>query len=391
MSNTYSMPDDPNRRRCSAALKLLGVIDDAPFDYRTWSGSSRYFFNALNNRGNLYDAIAPDIPKTTDYLYKALSFHPNLMNWKFKFHINVEFYRKMTECVKKKIEMMDAEGYNAILQIGAWYDLTKSSGKITASYHDGNLATLIKSPYGHPAIRDKYIKDALSYERELYDGMDFIFPMSRWLADSFMNDFGIHSSKILPVGAGINLPYLRNSEGKTYDAPNILFIGKDFKRKGGDQLLEAFNIVRKEIRDASLTLIGPDLRNLPDGVSCRGFVSKEDSQGVEALLNEYSKASVFVMPSLYEPFGIVFAEAMAHRLPCIGTNICAMPEIINHGVSGLLVPPGNISALATSIISLLKDPELCREMGQNSYIRYLKDYTWDSVAAKISQTIERLI
>ena len=59
----------------------------------------------------------------------------------------------------------------------------------------------------------------------------------------------------------------------------------------------------------------------------------------------YSAAEVVVMPSFYEPFGIVFAEAMAHKLPCIGGNSCAIPEIIDNEKTGFIVPPGNSKIL----------------------------------------------
>src|SRR5262249_2766826 len=152
-----------------------------------------------------------------------------------------------------------------------------------------------------------------AYERELYGKMRFLFPMSTWLASSFIKDNGIPSERVCPVGAGINLPRIRSTENRSYDAPNILFVGKDFRRKGGPDLLKAFAIVRREVSDATLTIVGPVLDHAPEGVRCVGSLSKSDPAQLERLLDEYERASVFAMPSLYEPFGIVFAEAMAHR------------------------------------------------------------------------------
>jgi glycosyltransferase involved in cell wall biosynthesis len=89
------------------------------------------------------------------------------------------------------------------------------------------------------------------------------------------------------------------------------------------------------------------------------------------------------MPSLYEPFGIVFGEAMAHRCPCIGTNICAMPEIIEHGRTGFVVAPRDTATLAKRMIDLLKEPLMAREFGERAYEKYMRDLTWDAVASKI--------
>lgn len=368
-------------------IKILGVIDEDPFHYRTWSGSSSHFFHALKDNGVLYHAISAQPPSLSGWFSKLASFNLDIDKWRFKYHLNTRYFGQMTETALNKLSQLDQHGYNVILQVGAWYDLTQRPDKVTVSYHDGNLHTRLANPFGHPQISARFITAALNYEKRLYDNLDHIFTMSKWLADSFVRDFEISPHKITPVGAGVNLPYIHDVKDRRYDQERILFVGCDFKRKGGPQLLEAFRIVRKEIKHATLRIIGPTLSDAPDGVTCFDFVSKATRSGMELLLNEYSSASVFVMPSLYEPFGIAFAEAMAHKLPCIGTNVCAMPEIIDHGHTGYLVPPGDIKSLAYRITQLLGDPETCRAMGENAYLKYSDHYTWNRVAERI---IDRL-
>lgn len=364
-------------------VRIFGVIDEDPFHFSTWSGISYYFFDALKRAGHLYHAVGATPSLTIQYTWKLLSFHPNLARWRFKYHINTSYFRQMTRTARARISQFPENEYNVILQVGAWYDLTQGTKKPVVSYHDGNLACLLNSPYGYPRVRRRYVDRALRHERALYHRLHHIFPMSRWLASSFMNDFGVPSSNLTPVGAGINLPYTHPVINKTYGEPKILFVGKDFSRKGGQYLLEAFDIVRRDLPDATLTLIGPNLVAPGAGVRCLGPLSKSDAAGIDRLLAEYASASIFVMPSLYEPFGVVFAEAMAHKLPCIGTNICAIPEIVENGVTGYVVPPRDSRALADRIISLLKNPAECRALGENGYAKYLADFTWDRVSEKL--------
>lgn len=367
--------------------KIIGVIDEDPFDPKTWSGSSAYFFRALRDRGVLCGAISAQPTQGMKLLYKGLSFQPRIEKWKFKYHLNTGVYRNMTKAAKEVLSRIDPNDYQVILQVGAWYDMTGYLGKPVVSYHDGNLATLLASPYGYPRIRESYIGRTFAYERDLYSRMELIFPMSKWLGDSFVRDLGVAPQKVFPVGAGINLPRIAETNNKSYEIPRLLFVGKDFKRKGGEVLLQAFELVRREIKEAELTIIGSDLVSPPEGVRCLGFISKVSEDGLDILLNEYRRASVFVMPSLYEPFGIVFAEAMAHRLPCIGTNICAMPEIIQNGRTGYIVPPANLEALAKSILLMLKEPARCKEFGNSGYEHYIRNYTWDAVAARMCKII----
>lgn len=371
-------------------MRIIGVAEEDPLHHKTWSGSSAYFFSALKATGCLVDTVSAQPTPFITRLYQAKNFHPALQSWRFKYHLDVDFYSQMTRVANSRLDALQSNSYDTILQIGALFDLTRRPGKHTVSYHDGNLASRLNSPYGYPSINQTILDRALKHERQLYQNLDHIFTMSKWLADSFVRDFGVKAAKLTAIGAGINLPHVREIVNKSYDSPNMLFIGKEFERKGGKFLFEAFSQVRQEIPGATLTVIGPELSDLPSGVSCLKYVSKQATGGLSALLDEYARASIFVMPSLYEPFGIVFAEAMAHRLPCIGTRICAMPEIIEDGRTGLLVPPKDSQSLATAMLTLLKSPDMCAQFGAAGYNKYLAQYTWGSVAGKCVDTLKGL-
>jgi glycosyltransferase involved in cell wall biosynthesis len=371
-------------KKIAMSSKILGVIDEDPFNPQTWSGSSLYFFNSLQSNNALYTAISATPSKRVQLLYKTLSFHPNIQNWKFKYHLNTSFFNQMTKAAEDRIATLNPDNFDTILQVGAWYNFTNFQNKTFASYHDGNLATRLNSPYGYPNIQKKYIEKAFRYERELYEQMDFIFPMSKWLAHSFINDFKIDAAKVIPVGAGINLPRVNDPIIKNPDKPKILFVGKDFERKGGHVLLDAFRDIKKKIKNVELIIVGPiNIQDLPEGVRCEGFISKNSDEGMEKLLTLYSEASIFVLPSLYEPFGIAFAEAMAHKLPCIGTNNCAMPEIIDNGINGFIVEPNNSKLLADRIYTLLEDHDLRESMSESAYNKYYTNYRWEIVTKKI--------
>jgi glycosyltransferase involved in cell wall biosynthesis len=362
-------------------------MDADPFHPATWSGSSRHLFEALRTRGVLAGAVAAQTSRSTQFVHKVLAVQPSVTKWRFKYHLSLRHYRRMTAVARRALLAFTDASYDVILQVGAWYDLTGVTGKPVASYHDGNLATLLSSPYGHPQISRRVIERTLQYERELYGRIDVILPMSRWLADSFIRDNGVDPRKIVPVGAGVNLPRIQEVGSRDHREPRILFVGRDFERKGGKVLLEAFRQVRHAVPEAELTLIGPTLASAPAGVRCLGYLSKNSDGGLNQLLSEYARATVFVLPSLYEPYGIAFAEAMAHRLPCVGTNICAMPEIIEHGETGFVVPPGDANQLARSLIALLTDPEGARQMGQKGFEKYEREHTWETVAQRMCDAI----
>ena len=366
---------------------IVGVIDEDPYNDSTWSGSSKFFFQELRSQGVLAGAVSAEISTSKRRLFQLKNVQRTVDRWKFKYHLDTDCYESMTR--QALAEVNKQPDFDVVLQVGAWYDLTRVEGKIHASYHDGNLATLLSSPYGHPKISSRYIRRALEWEKSLYAKLDVIFPMSKWLAQSFHDDFGVPMSKLFPVGAGINLSYIKERTNSSYDDKTILMVGKNFERKGGRYLLDAFAIVRRELPDARLTIVGPELESLPPNVTCLGYIDKSKSDDVERLLNAYASHAVFAMPSLYEPFGIVFAEAMAHKLPCVATATCAMPEIVEDGVNGYVVPPADMKSLADRMIELLSNPDQCARMGENGYQKYLRDYNWTSVVEKINNVLNR--
>ena len=93
----------------------------------------------------------------------------------------------------------------------------------------------------------------------------------------------------------------------------------------------------------------------------------------------------------YEPFGLVFLEAMAYKLPCIGTNRDAMPEIIQDGKNGFLVPTGDSRSLAEKIIFLLKNSSQMKQMGDYAQ-RYVKEhFLWEKTTERIDDCLKNII
>ena len=196
-----------------------------------------------------------------------------------------------------------------------------------------------------------------------------------------IEDYGCDPSRVVAVGGGATP--LGNRTRTQSDGKAALFVGMDFRRKGGRVLLEAWREVHRRLPDAELWIVGPrENMAAQAGITWLGRLGPEELQDVR------SRAAVFVMPSLFDPWGFVFNEAMASGLPCIGTNICAMPEIIQHGSTGLLVDPGDPHQLADALLDLLSDPAKARRMGEAGLAAYRASGTWDRVASNIADAID---
>jgi glycosyltransferase involved in cell wall biosynthesis len=145
--------------------------------------------------------------------------------------------------------------------------------------------------------------------------------------------------------------------------------------------------VRAERPDAELWVVGPEQAPAAEaGVRFLGRISRATADGERRLGEIYAGATAFAMPSLYEPFGIVFLEAMAHGLACVASDRCAMPEIVADGVTGYVVPARDVERLAVKLLELA-DPERARAFGDAGRRRFLERFTWDAVAARIVEAL----
>jgi phosphatidylinositol alpha-mannosyltransferase len=178
------------------------------------------------------------------------------------------------------------------------------------------------------------------------------------------------------------------------ERPTVLYVGRIEARKGIPYLLEAFRTVQQQEPDARLVIVGEgglrtkymamaDQMGLRD-VEFPGYVSPE------RLPSYYQRADVFVSPStVNESFGITLLEAMSARAPTIATTINGSNTLGEDGVTGLLVPPKDAEALATSIMRLLDDRPLASQLAAAAQER-ARLFDWEKVAQRLLGYYEEL-
>src|SRR6266576_2352539 len=231
-----------------------------------------------------------------------------------------------------------------------------------------------------------------------YAGASAVFVMSDYLRRSMVTDFGLAEDRVETVLAGANLdlgaipPLPTTPPGP----PTILFVGKQWERKGGPLLLEAFRGVRRAVSDARLLIVGctPPIAGAHElGVEIVGPVAKHAPNGQARLSALYQSADVFCMPSQFEPFGVVFVEAMLHGLPCVGSNRCAIPEIIAHGETGWVVPGDDAASLRDTLVAALasRGEDSRHGMRRACRERALRLFTWERVAERMARVMSRHI
>jgi glycosyltransferase involved in cell wall biosynthesis len=157
--------------------------------------------------------------------------------------------------------------------------------------------------------------------------------------DSLIEDYGVPPVRVEVVGAGANVVPASEPE-RADDGRTLVFVGKDgWRRKGGPVLLRAFAILRRSRPDLRLLIAGPT-----EAIECPARATNLGRVPLDAVERMLSQATVFVLPTLREPFGIAFLDAMICKVACVGTQVGAVPEILSE--AGVCVPPANAEALA---------------------------------------------
>jgi glycosyltransferase involved in cell wall biosynthesis len=104
----------------------------------------------------------------------------------------------------------------------------------------------------------------------------------------------------------------------------------------------------------------------------------------------FRDCTLFVLPSLYEPFGIAPLEAMLYQLPCLVTDAWALRETVIPDFNGDLVPKGSVEGLAEKLLQLLSKPDALATMGRQGRERVLRDYTWSAVVDRMSAALRTI-
>jgi len=218
-------------------------------------------------------------------------------------------------------------------------------------------------------------------EIAIYENARIVFTRSSHITNSVISQYNIPAEKVKCVYYGANVPNHSELDPDRYARKNILFVGINWQRKGGDDLLKAFELVLNTHFDATLTIVGSSpVVNLPN-VKLIGRVP------IEEMNKYYEQASIFCLPTTLEPSAVAYIEAQSFRLPLVVTNIGAAPDLIVNGENGYLVDVHNPTQLAIALIRLLDDPHLCEQMGNAGYERTHEIYNWDSVAKRMKAQI----
>lgn len=269
--------------------------------------------------------------------------------------------------------------------------------KDTYCYQDLSVDYLLRlRKEGHPAASYalKKVIPTFLVERKnkkakaFYENCAGVFTMSEWLRKDLVERTGLPASKVHHVGGGSNIDVSRIDCSRK-EGNRFLFVGKVWDLKNGDLVVESFKrlCAAHPEQNPLLYIAGPE--KMPAGIEGHENIIYLGRLSYDQLIEYYNLCDYFVMPSRHDAYGLVFVEALCFGLPCIGKNICAMPEFIQHGKNGYLLQHDDAQELLGLMENLLLNGASMAQAVQSDRAYYLETYSWDSVADRIMDVLRR--
>jgi alpha-maltose-1-phosphate synthase len=259
-------------------------------------------------------------------------------------------------------------------------------------------------------------------ERTAYQNADGVVAVSAAMKRDVHGLYGVPHERIRIIHNGIDLeqyrptpdPSVLAEHGIAGDVPYVLFVGRVTRQKGIIHLVNAITHMRGDVQ-VVLCAGAPDTpdiaREMTEAVDRARAASDHRIIWIDEMLPKpkvitlYTHAAIFVCPSVYEPFGIINLEAMACGTPVVASAVGGIPEVVDHGDTGLLVPPESISPsdveprhpeqfsrdLAAAVNVLLQDPDRREAMGRKARARVEEQFSWTSIARQTLEYYEHLV
>ncbi|GHH16816.1 hypothetical protein GCM10008023_21280 [Sphingomonas glacialis] len=249
--------------------------------------------------------------------------------------------------------------------------------------------------YGHPIV---------AIEEYILERAPLLHSISRAIARDIraqykatLPDSKVHYAPLCleDWSAGMPPPVARSRKTR------LLFVGRLESRKGIDVLLDAIPEVLAQFPTAILDIVGDDTIPKADGTTYKVEFLKQDMPTAvrsrivfhgradeQQLRKFYRDCDIFVAPSRYESFGLVFLEALMFGKPVIGCDAGGGPEVVTDGETGLLIAPGDVAGLQAALTNLLSDPKRRRKMGIAARADYERRFTVQSLVSDLTNMID---
>ena len=381
----------PAGKSSIAVVNIAYVTTYDASDVTNWSGLGYFISECLKDKSTSLEYIGP------------LSHYDSLF-----LRIKRRYYRYV---LKQGFEAcrhpLVAKGYadqvsDKLIRTKA--DVIVSPGTIPVAYlkcnrpivfwTDATFAGLVNFYPGYYNFSKEGIRIGHELEQSALDNCRLALFSSEWAAKTALDNYSVNSSKVHVVPFGANVSSKRSSKeieaivaSRSSDKCKLLFIGFDWKRKGGDIAIEIARELNRLGITAELHVVGPEagaLKSLPSFVIPHGRIDKLTSAGQNKIENLLADAHFMILPSRAECCAVVFAEASSYGVPSITTNVGGVGTAVKNGVNGWAFSiDSEPLEYASYIFKLMSNYVKYKELAISAFNEYTLRLNWDVAGNRV--------
>jgi len=369
--------------------KMLFLSESDPLDKRAWSGTLYHMHHQLCKYFEVTNT--GPIPYLSVFWEWAFKIFASINHRIFNKYYDTGHSKLVGRLNLKKIKDQVYGDYDFIYAPIASRELSQVKKLKTPILYASDITfDLIKEKYGFEMLYKFSFREGDEVERLAINKATFCLYSSDWAAQSAINTYGAKPAHVfvVPFGANIStMPDYNPQEKIMFKTLEILFLGVDWVRKGGDMVLKTYQLLKAQGVDVHLTICGcvPPIDLSYTDITVIPFLNKSNSDDVKAFNELLTKTQLLFVPSEAEAFGIVFCEAAAYGIPVISRDAGGISSIVKNGINGYCLPPDATEQdYADAINKIVNNKEFYMQLSEASRKMYIEKLNWDSWGKSVS-------
>jgi len=376
-------------------MKILYLSYENSDGIKTWSGTTKSIrdFLAVDN-----DIITLDnLKQPIDILFKLYSKLFYLFGYRTDYNRNNLFIKLISKRINKKLKSLD---FDLVFAPGTLFISYLTTNKPIVVWADATFADLVETYPQYSKLPNWQLKSGHKLESKALNNAAKVIFAASWCLDSATNYYNIEKEKleVIPFGSNIKNDLSANdiinyAKSKDKNKINLMFIGADWDKKGGDILLDIYSELKKLNPSYELDIVGSKPNNPVDivGVRFHGFLDKSKKAKKEKLDSIFKKSHYFILPSKAEAFGIVVCEANSYGLPVFANCVGGFKDTVKSGINGELFDIKENPKLIAAKINDSISKGRYETKSLNSFNHYENNFRWETSIEKINKLLKELV
>ncbi len=365
-----------------------------PLDKTAWSGTVNSIYLELKKYYKVDTLTLTHKASTADKLKNKFARVLKISSGKKRLpDHSIKLAKEFSETISSHINNMETKPA-AIFVIGG-SAIASFKSDIPVIYFSDALVSQMVGYYWFN-IEERSLEEANICQKNTLDNASAVVLASEWAAKAAVKDYRIDPGKIHVVPLGANIDSDTPTQVKSHNGINILFVGVDWDRKGGDIAIECVKALNKhdtgEKYHLNIAGCNPPVNIDDENITVYGFLNRNHPEDAEKLDGLFAEADIFLLPTKAECAGIVFCEAMAHSLPSFTYDTGGTGDYVINGENGYRLEMGSSGEdFANKIMEILPDAQTLDSLKKKSRLMFEQKYNWGSLGESLKKIINTIM